>query len=120
MVMRHQMYCAALAVLAASAAFGDGAAFAASAEKGRAAFMKYGCWQCHGTRGQGSVASNGHVLTPDPLPFETFSAFVRSTNGAMPPYSEQVLPNDDLADIYAYLSSISKPNDYTSVPLLSH
>ena len=117
--MRHQMFRAALAVLAVGALFGDGAALAASAEQGKVAFMKYGCWQCHGTQGQGSVASNGKVLAPDPLPFESFSAFVRSTNGARPPYSEHVLPNDDLADIYAYLSSIPKPNDHTSIPLLS-
>ena len=118
--MRHRMFRAALAALAAGAVLGNGAALAASAEKGKAAFMKYGCWQCHGTQGQGSVAtSNGKVLAPDPPPYELFLAFVRSTNGAMPPYSEQVLPNDDLADIHAYLSSIPKPNDHTSIPLLS-
>ena len=117
--MHHLMFCVALAALAAGTVFGDGATLAASAEKGNAAFMKYGCWQCHGTQGQGSVASNGKVLAPNPLPYESFSAFVRSTNGAMPPYSERVLPNDDLADIHAYLSSIPKPNDHTSIPLLS-
>jgi ubiquinol-cytochrome c reductase cytochrome c subunit len=114
------MFRSALAALAAGAVLGNGAALAASAEKGKAAFMKYGCWQCHGTQGQGSVAtSNGKVLAPDPLPYESFLAFVRSTNGAMPPYSEQVLPNDDLTDIHAYLSSIPKPNDHTSIPLLN-
>ena len=118
--MRHQIFRVALAALAAGVVLGNGSALAASAEKGKAAFMKYGCWQCHGTQGQGSVAtSNGKVLAPNPLPYESFLAFVRSTNGAMPPYSENVLPNDDLADIHAYLSSIPKPNDHTSIPLLS-
>ena len=37
----------------------------------------------------------------------------------MPPYTEKVLPNDDLADIYAYLQSIPKPADYKSIPLLN-
>ena len=97
-----------------------GGSLAASAEKGKAAFLKYGCWQCHGTQGQGSVAtSNGKVLAPDPLPYEASSAFVRSTNGAMPPYSEKVLPNEDLADIHAYLSSVPKAANYKSIPLLS-
>ncbi len=32
------------------------AAFAASAENGKRAFMKAGCWQCHGTVGQGADA----------------------------------------------------------------
>jgi mono/diheme cytochrome c family protein len=119
-VMRHQIFRVALAALAAGVVLGNGSALAASAEKGKAAFMKYGCWQCHGTQGQGSVAtSNGKVLAPNPLPYQSFLVFVRSPNGAMPPYSENVLPNDDLADIHLYLSSIPKPNDHTSIPLLS-
>ena len=82
--------------------------------------MTYGCWQCHGFEGQGSVAtSNGKVLAPDPLPYEGFSAFVRTSNVAMPPYSEKILPNSDLEDIHAYLSSIPKPKDVKSIPLLS-
>jgi cytochrome c551/c552 len=48
------MFRVALAALAAVIVAGHGAALAASADKGKAAFMKYGCWQCHGTQGQGS------------------------------------------------------------------
>ena len=78
-----------LAALAASLVVGHGAAVAASAEKGKNLFVQHGCWQCHGFRGQGSVASSGgKVLAPDPLPWEAFSAFVRSTNRAMPPPGE--------------------------------
>jgi len=106
--------------VAGTVALSCGASFAADAAKGKAAFMKYGCWQCHGTEGQGSaITSAGKVLAPDPLPWETFSAFVRTTNRAMPPFSEKVLPNEDLADIYAYLSSIPKGKDYKSIPLLN-
>jgi ubiquinol-cytochrome c reductase cytochrome c subunit len=95
------------------------AAFAASAEKGKAAFIQHGCWQCHGTMGQGSVAtSGGKRLAPNPLPWEAFAGFVRSTNRAMPPFSEKILADDDLADIYAYLQSIPKPPDVNSIPLL--
>ncbi len=109
------------AVAAGTVVLMSGSAFAAGdAAKGKAAFLKYGCWQCHGTEGQGSaITSAGKVLAPDPLPWEGFSAFVRSTNRAMPPYSEAVLPNDDLADIHAYLASIPKAKDYKSIPLLS-
>jgi len=94
-------------------------AFAASAEKGKAAFMQHGCWQCHGTMGQGSVAtSDGKRLAPNPLPWEAFAGFVRSTNRAMPPYSEKILSDADLADIYAYLQSIPKPADVNAITLL--
>ena len=110
-----------LAALAAGAVvLAHGSVFAADAKKGKDAFMKYGCWQCHGTEGQGSaITSLGKVLAPDPMPLETMVAFVRSTNRAMPPYSEQVLPNEDLADIHAYLASVPKGKDHKSIPLLS-
>ena len=118
--MRYPMFRVALAALAAGVVLGHGSALAADAAKGKAAFMKYGCWQCHGTQGQGSVAtSNGKVLAPDPLPYEAFSAFVRSTDGAMPPYSEKILPDEELTDIHAYLLSIPKAANYKSIPLIS-
>ena len=108
-----------LALAALAAGLGFGSALAASAEKGKDGFMKFGCWQCHGTVGQGSaITSLGKVLAPDPMPLETFIAFVRSTNRAMPPYSEQVLSNEDLADMHAYLSTIPRAKDYKSIPLL--
>jgi mono/diheme cytochrome c family protein len=109
-----------LTAVAVSVGLGHGAAVAASAEKGKIAFTKFGCWQCHGFQGQGSVAtSNGKVLATDPLPWETFSAFVRTSNTNMPPFTEKVVSDDDLADIYAYLKSIPKAADYKSIPLLN-
>jgi len=98
---------------------GQAGAWAASAEHGKAAFIQHGCWECHGTMGQGSIAtSGGKRLAPDPLPWDTFAGFVRSSNGNMPPFSEKILSDADLADIYAYLQSIPKPPDAKSIPLL--
>jgi mono/diheme cytochrome c family protein len=105
-----------LAALAASLLFGT-AAFAASAEKGKTAYVQHGCWQCHGFQGQGGIT--GPKLAPDPIAAEAFSAFVRGSNRAMPPYPEAVLSNEDLADIHAYLQSIPKAADYKSIPLLN-
>jgi ubiquinol-cytochrome c reductase cytochrome c subunit len=93
------------------------AAHAADASKGKAAFLKHGCFQCHGTQGQGAVT--GKRLAPDPIPEETFIGFVRSTNGPMPPYRAAILSDGDLGDIYAYLQSIPKPPDPKTIPLLS-
>ena len=108
----------AFAVIAAVVT-GSGAALAASAENGKIAYVKHGCWQCHGLLGQGSIAtSNGTVLGPTALTYEIFANFVRSSNRAMPPYREAILPDADLADIYAYLQSIPKPPDANSIPLL--
>jgi mono/diheme cytochrome c family protein len=105
-----------LAATAASLLIGQAAALAASAENGKVAFLKHGCWQCHGYEAQGGV---GPRLAPDPIPFDTLSTFVRTTNRAMPPFREEILSNEDLADIYAYLQSIPKGLDAKSIPLLN-
>ena len=108
-----------LAALAAGLALGSSAALAAGdAAKGKENFMKYGCWQCHGTVGQGSPVS-GPKLAPEPMPLEAMSSFIRSSRRTMPPYRVEVLPEADLADIHAYLSSVPKPADYKTIPLLA-
>jgi ubiquinol-cytochrome c reductase cytochrome c subunit len=117
--MRHVAIGFAAAAFAAGLLVG-GAAQAASAEKGKEAFVKHGCFQCHGTVGQGSVAtSGGRVLYNTQLPIEAFIGYVRSTNRQMPPYSDKILSDDDLGDIYAYLESLPKTPDYKTIPLLN-
>ena len=109
----------ACAAIVGGLVLANGAALAASVENGKIAYVKNGCWQCHGLLGQGSlITSNGTVLAAGPLSFEIFKNFVRSTNRAMPPYREAILSDADLADIYAYLQSIPKSPDANSIPLL--
>jgi mono/diheme cytochrome c family protein len=109
----------AASLIFAGLVFGEGAAFAASAEKGKAAYVSNGCWQCHGFEGQGSaITSAGKVLAPDPMPYETFEAFVRGTNRAMPPYREAILSKADLEDIYAYLQSVPAGKSFKDIPML--
>ena len=110
----------AFILIAAGLVLGNGAAFAASAENGKKAFVAHGCWQCHGFEGQGSIAtSNGAVIAHTTLSFEAFENFVRSTNRAMPPYRDAILSKADLTDIYAYLQSIPEPPDAASIPQLN-
>ncbi|MGA8613709.1 MAG: cytochrome c [Xanthobacteraceae bacterium] len=110
----------ALAAFAASLALGQVPALAASAENGRTAFVKHGCWQCHDFNGQGSVATSaGRVIADTQLPFDAFKAYVRDPGGAMPPFHVEILPDSDLADIYAYLESLPKPRAAKDIPLLN-
>ena len=112
-VSKAAMYAATLGALALS----SGVVWAQSAERGKAAFEKNGCWQCHGTEGQGGAA--GPKLAPEPKPLAFMQVFVRNSKGPMPPYMEAVLSNQDLTDIHAYLQSIPKPADYKSIPALN-
>jgi mono/diheme cytochrome c family protein len=108
-----------LAALAAGLVLGTSAASAADAARGKVLFTeKYGCYQCHGNEGQGSAVT-GPKLAPNPMPYEALANFVRTSARAMPPYREAILPNDDLADIYAYLQSIKPSPDWKTIPLLS-
>jgi mono/diheme cytochrome c family protein len=109
-----------LVALATGAGLIPGAAqAAASAENGKVAFVKHGCWQCHGFEGQGSVeTSAGRVLYDTKLPFDAFKAYVRDPAGAMPPFHAEILSDSDLADIYAYLESLPKPKPANEIPLL--
>jgi mono/diheme cytochrome c family protein len=113
-------FCFAFVLAGAIALIAEDPSAAASVEHGKTAYIENGCWQCHGTMGQGSIiTSGGKRLAPDPMPWEAFSSFVRSTNRAMPPYSESILSDNDLADIYAYLQSIPRPPDVKNLPLLN-
>jgi mono/diheme cytochrome c family protein len=123
MSMRLVQVSAAAVVALMAFAFGfggQGSALAASAEKGKTAFVKNGCWQCHDYNGQGSVAtSSGKVIARTQLPLDAFVSFVRTTNGSMPPYRAPVLSDDDLGDIYAYLQSLPEPKAVSDIPLLN-
>ena len=88
------------------------------ATRGKSAFMRYGCYECHGTMGQGNYGT-GAKLAPHPPPWATVNAYVRKPGGNMPSFSEKILPASDLADIYAYLSSIPAGKPYTQIPVLN-
>jgi mono/diheme cytochrome c family protein len=81
---------------------------AGNAENGKQLFVKNGCYECHGREGQGSTMT-GPRIAPDPLPFEVIQNYIRKPSGEMPPYTAKVLPDKDLADIYAFLQSRKEP-----------
>ena len=91
---------------------------AADAVRGKELFMKTGCYQCHGTVGQG--ANTGPKLAPEPLALEAFISFVRNAaSTAMPPYSANMVSDAEMADIHAYLLSIKPPPARKDIPLLN-
>lgn len=89
---------------------------AGNAENGKRLYTKYGCFECHGRAGQGSTTS-GPRLGPDPIPLSSFVWYVRNPTGQMPPYTEKVASDQDLADIHAFLESLPHPPDAKTVPL---
>ena len=96
---------------------GSAQASAGRAETGAALYAKIGCYQCHSNQAQGGQA--GPRLGPDPIPFARFSQYVRNPTGDMPPYTEKVLSNQELADIYAFVQTRPRPPAVNSIPQLA-
>ena len=86
-------------------------------EGGKKLFINYGCYQCHGYRGQGGFS--GPRIAPTPYPLKTFMGLVRKPVGVMPAFSPRVLPERDLERIHAYVASIPKPPSLKDIPALS-
>jgi mono/diheme cytochrome c family protein len=89
---------------------------AGNAARGKVAYFKVGCYQCHGGEGQGSPYSSAPRLGPAALPFAAFALFTRTPRLQMPPYSHEILSDADLADIYAYVTSRAPPVALDKLP----
>lgn len=95
------------------------APLAGNAENGKKHFMSDGCYECHGRMGQGAAQTGAARIGPPQLSFEGFQSYVRKPANQMPPYTSKALPDQDLADIYAYLKSIPMPPKGKDIPLLN-
>lgn len=79
-------------------------------------FVAYGCYQCHGYQGHGGGA--GPRLSAPLLPYEAFEQIVRRPYGVMPAYPAELLSEETMRDIYAYLQTIPEPAPLEDIPLL--
>ena len=114
----HKLVLAGLLAATASAVFAQDPPPPGSAEPGQQAYMKYMCYTCHGTLGQGADRGTGPKIAPGLLPYAAFAHQVRTPRLDMPPYRQQFLSDQELADIYAYLS-LTKPSPAAKeIPLL--
>ena len=103
------------AVILASAAFAQDAT--GNADNGKRIFMKNGCFECHGTVGQGTIA--GARIGPPPLNAQGVIRYVRRPAGQMPAFTEKVMSDQELTDVYAYLKTIPPPKPAKDIQLLS-
>jgi mono/diheme cytochrome c family protein len=79
---------------------------------------KYMCYTCHGYSGQNGP---GAALVPMKMSQEAFIAYVRNPRqpNRMPSFSEKVVSDSGLGEIYTYIKSLPNSNpDPKTVPLL--
>jgi mono/diheme cytochrome c family protein len=81
---------------------------AGNADAGRQLLVRKGCFQCHGREGQGAPTT-GPRLGPNPLALAAFVRAVRSPRAQMPPYTEKLVSDAELADMRAFLDSRPRP-----------
>ena len=86
-------------------------------DAGAELYRNTGCYQCHANEAQGGA--QGPRLGPDPISFPRFTWYVRHPSGGMPPYTESVMSDQDLADVYAFLEARPSPPDVSTIPLLA-
>ena len=90
---------------------------AGNVENGKKLFNAVGCFECHDHEGQGGTGT-GPRLAGDPITFSAFMNQLRHPTSQMPPYTEKVLSDAQVADIFAFLHSLPKPPPVSSIPLL--
>ena len=86
-------------------------------DAGAALYKKKGCYECHVNDAQGGP--QGPRIGPNPIPLPRFTTYIRNPTGDMPPFTEKVLSNQELADIYAFLQARPQPKPVNSIPLLA-
>jgi mono/diheme cytochrome c family protein len=104
-----------LIVTVTTAAFG--ADKPANVARGKQLYIATGCYQCHGTRGEGG-GNAGPRVAPGPMPYEGLLIQLRKPRARMPVYTAVVMPDADVADIYAYLLSVPKGKTASEIPML--
>jgi len=113
----NRLLFAAILLLAPTAVFAQAQAPAGSADSGYKVYMKYQCYTCHGTIGQGGGAA-GPRVAPNPFPWPVFENQVRKPRLDMPAYRDAFVNNQELADMYAYLVTIKSAPTAKEIPLL--
>ena len=103
--------------LAGTAAFAQGAAPAGNAKSGLAAFNKFGCYTCHGILGQGTLRDGPH-LNAAALGYPAFVTQLRTPRYEMPAYTQVQISDSEVADIFAYLTTLPKSPDPKSIGAL--
>jgi len=111
-------FVALLFVVSVSTVWAQDKAPAGSGERGYQAYMKYQCYTCHGTVGQGADRGTGPRLAPQPVSYATFVTQLRTPRQDMPAYRKAFVSDEEVADVYAYLVSIKPSPGVKEIPLL--
>jgi mono/diheme cytochrome c family protein len=91
------------------------------AANGQRVYLADGCFTCHGRSGQGgNYYGTTPTLAKTELPFEGFKQQLREPVRVMPAYSEAVVSDKEVADMYAFLQTLSGRRPVKDFPILNN
>ena len=91
------------------------------AANGQRVYLADGCFTCHGRSGQGgNYYGTTPTLAKTELPFEGFKQQLRDPVRVMPAYSQAVLSDQETADIYAFLQTLTGRRPAKDIPILNN
>jgi mono/diheme cytochrome c family protein len=88
-----------------------------SAERGKKLFVDLNCYSCHGTHAQGGGRGSGPPI-PLGYPYAAFLNQMRKPRLDMPAYEEKLVSAREVADLFAYFSSIKAAPAAKDIPKL--
>ena len=77
---------------------------AANRSEGARLYVATGCYQCHGYAGQGGMA--GPRVAGKNYTVEAFRRQLRHPSDEMPPYTDRVMSDAEIAAIQAYVATM--------------
>ena len=91
------------------------------ATNGKNVYIAVGCYTCHGRSGQGG-AYNGPapVLAKTALPYAAFKFQLRTPAKDMPAYTEAVMDEQAVADIYAFVQTLPGRREVKDISILNN
>ena len=92
------------------------AALVGNVDAGKRLYEKNTCFFCHGTVGQGTL--DGARLAVVARNLQSFTRYVRQPTGRMPAFTDKILSDQELADIFAYVRSLPQAKAVKDIPLL--
>ena len=110
---------AVAAVVVAGTALAQDKAPAGSAERGKQLYVELACYSCHAMVGQGGGRGAWPKISRPLLPAAAFAGLLRRPPRDMPAYTQKWVSDQDVADMYAYLTSLKPPPAAKDIPLLS-
>jgi mono/diheme cytochrome c family protein len=94
-----------------------GVSISTNTKDGQRLYTKDGCYECHLSHGQGARPTGARIGPPQ-IPLSAFVSYVRHPTGEMPPYTQKVVSDEELAEMYAFLQSVPQPLSWKTIPLL--